>query len=371
MRRSRTRGWRIGRIAGTPLILGPGSVVLGAVLYVLFLPTFQALLGDSPRTYLIAALLPAGLLASILVHEVAHGLTARLYGVPVTEYVLTLWGGHTAFDHGLDRPGRSAVVSVAGPAANALIAGLMWIPITAGRGSDADVMLSAVVYVNAVLAAFNLLPGLPMDGGRILEAAVWKLTGNRASGTMVAARGGQVLALGVALWGLWPLLLGAAGTFRLVWAVLIAGVLWFGAQAEVRRAKAQRATAGVDLSALVQPALVLPETTSLTDWDRAGGGHTVTVLTAADGAPTGLVQHQAAASVPAPSRPYTTLGAVSVPVPPVAVISTTRGSEAVAQVARAAQAGAGTIVVLGAPASGRTGIRGVLDVKHVIDALGA
>lgn len=366
----RTRGWQVGRIAGTPVILAPGSVILAAILYVLFLPTFGRLLGEGVGTYLIAVLLPLALLASILIHEVAHGLSARAFRVPVTEYVLTLWGGHTAFDHGLDRPGRSAVVSVAGPAANALIAVIAWLPITAGRGSAVDVMLAAVVYLNAILAAFNVLPGLPMDGGRLLEALVWRLSGNRSLGTLLAARGGQVLALAVAVWGLWPLVLGSgADTFRILWALLIAGVLWTGAQMEVRRAKAQRATAGVDLSGLVRPVLVQPESTTLAEWDAVGGSQQVTVVTSGAGHPAGLVQGPAAASVPTHTRARTTLRAVSVPVHATAVMSTTRGTQAVSQVARAAQAGVGTIVVVDDDGTGR--IVGVLSVEQVIKALGA
>lgn len=367
----RTRGWRVGRIGGAPLILTPGSVLLGALLYVLFLPTFRQLLGEGVGTYIIAALLPLALLASILIHEVAHGLAARAFGVPVTEYVLTLWGGHTAFDHGVDRPGRSAVISVAGPAANAALALVAWLPIVSGRGHAVDVVLAAVVYVNAILAGFNLLPALPMDGGRILEAFVWRLTGNRATGTMIGARCGQVLAVAVAAWGIWPLLLGVGAAFRLVWALLIAGVLWFGAQTEVRRARAQRAAAAVDLGPLVRPALVLPERATLVQWDQAGGAHQVTVLTRPDGTPVGLVQPDAAAAVPPSARPATALRAVSTPLAPRAVITTTRGAEAVAQVARAAQADVPTMVVMQEDPQGRGHVAGVLWVDQVIKALGA
>lgn len=367
----RTRGWRIGRIGGAPLILTPGSVILGALLYVVFLPTFQQFLGDGAATFVIAALLPLALLVSILIHEVAHGLSARAFNVPVTEYVLTLWGGHTAFDRGVERPGPSAIISIAGPAANAVLAGLAWLPIVAGRGSALDVMLAAVVYVNAILAVFNLLPALPMDGGRILEALVWAVTGTRTTGTMVAARLGQVLAVAVAVWGAWPLVAGVGAPIRMVWALLIAGVLWVGAQGEVKRARAQRATAGADLSPMVHPVLVLPESATVADWDRAGGSGHITVVTSADGAPAAMVQPQAAASVPPQSRAGTALPAVSSPVQTNGVLRTTRGTEAVSQVARAAQAGVQTMVVTTPDEHGRAQIAGAIAVERVIRSLGA
>src|SRR5699024_9745824 len=196
------------------------------------------------------------------------------------------------------------------------------------------------------------------------------VSGNRATGTMAGARGGQVLALAVVIWGAWPMITGVGAVTRLVWAVLIAGVLWVGAQGEVRRAKALRATAGVDLGRLVEPVLVQPESATVADWARTAGTGQVTVVVAADHTPVGIVDPGAVDSVPASARATTTLTAVSTGLSRTAVLTTTRGSDAVTQIAHAAQAGDQLAVVAPHGEDGHRRILGILSVERVVKALG-
>src|SRR5699024_9835058 len=95
---------------------------------------------------------------------------------------------------------------------------------------------------NAVVAAFNLLPGLPLDGGQVLEAIVWRLSGNRISGTIVAGWGGRVVVIAlVAIMLLRPLLLGhSPSILTAVWVVALGAYLWFGSTAAINSAKARR-----------------------------------------------------------------------------------------------------------------------------------
>lgn len=369
-RRPGTSGWRIGRIGGAALILTPGSLVLGAVLFVVFLPTFRAALGDGPLTYLLAAVLPLGLLASVLCHELAHGLTARRLGVPVTEYVLTLWGGHTAFERGLDRPGASALVAAVGPLANVVL-GVGALVAADFFGGGAGLGLLAVAYVNLVLAAFNLLPGLPMDGGRLLEALVWRLRGKRSTGTLVAARGGQVIAVAVVLF-----VLGSAvvqgrvpSLLTIAWAVLIAVILWGGARGEVRRAKAQRSSASFRVAPLLHPVGVHPLDASVADLDLDSGQM---VLVAANGYPQGVVDVDALHAVPAHVRDTTPVQAVARAVPPHGVLTDLHGTSAVVQVAQAARSGLSYLIAVRPDESrGTVEVLGVLEVDAVIRALQA
>lgn len=368
--RSGTSGWRIGRIAGTPLILTPGSFVLGLALFVFFLPNFQSALGDGAATYAFAAALPVGLLASVLVHELAHGLVARRLGVPVTEYVLTVWGGHTAFERGVRDPGPSALIAVAGPAANGVLAVVAFF-LAGSWGGPWGYVLAAVAYLNLILAVFNVLPGLPMDGGRLLEALVWRTTGNRSTGTLIAARGGQALAVAVIVFVLSSSLLRGTmpGPLRILWAVLIAGVLWMGARSEVRRAKAQRASAGLDLASMLTPVQVLHSTGTVADLQDHSG---TTVLVSAEGYPRGLVDAAAADSVPVKDRPTTPLTAVALALGPRGVLTELTGTAAVTQVARAAQAGLAVLVAIRQdPGRGTVDVLGAIEVEAVIRALGA
>src|SRR5690606_7409430 len=147
----------------------------------------------------VAAAVPLMLLLGVLAHEVAHGLAGHAVGSPPREYVLTLWGGHTQFANDMRTPGASAFVSVVGPLANAVLAGLAWWALGLAGTPLSAVLWQIAALSNAVVAVFNLLPGYPLDGGRILEAAVWRATGDRLAGLNVAGWGGRVVAVGVAV----------------------------------------------------------------------------------------------------------------------------------------------------------------------------
>jgi Zn-dependent protease len=305
----------------------------------------------------------------VLLHEVGHGLTARRLGVPVTEYVITLWGGHTQFDREMRGPGASALVSVAGPAINGVLAlACLW---ATGRTTGLPAfLLSAGAIANGFVAAFNLLPGLPLDGGRVLEALVWRLTGDRTTGTRVAGMAGRVLAVGVAVVTLgWPLLLGGRpDLMTAILVLLVSGFLWAGASQAIRSAALARQAGGVDLLALARPAVVVRADATLADVDAAVRPGAATVLAAEDGRPVGLVDDGVAATVPAALRGRTQAQAVATAVAPVSVISEQRGLPAVRAMSRAQ--GAGPTAVLVDPGTSPPRVIGVVRVESVIQALG-
>src|SRR5699024_9395988 len=177
-----------------------------------------------------------------------------------------LWGGHTSFGAGLRTPADSAIVSVAGPAANVLLAVIGW-----GLGHLTSGMtglaVAAFTYTNAFVAVFNLLPALPMDGGKLLEAAVWRITGSRLRGTLMGGRTGQVLAVTVVVVSLGvPLVQGyRPSVSTAIWAVLVGVILWNGAHAAVRYAQAQLRADDVDLLALSQPAVAVEISATVTE----------------------------------------------------------------------------------------------------------
>ena len=139
------------------------------------------------------------------------------------EYVLSLWGGHTAFDEEITRPGASALVAVVGPLTNGVLALAFWGASGAVGSRAAALVLSAVAFTNVFVAVFNVLPALPMDGGRLLEAVVWRVRGDRELGTLVAARVGQGVAVLVALGSVyWVVVVGTQDWVTLIWGLLIA-----------------------------------------------------------------------------------------------------------------------------------------------------
>lgn len=336
-------GWRLGSVGGVPVYLAPSSLVVAAVLTLLFLPTVRAAAPglSGPMSMVAAASFPVLLFASVFVHELAHGTVARAYGVRVREYVLTFWGGHTSFDSDLRTPGISAAVSAAGPVANLLLAGLGWFVLRELPPGLPAVVVASLVYTNLVVAVFNLLPGNPLDGGRILEALIWKVTGSREKGLVGAGWVGRVLAVAivVVVLGL-PLLRGAQPNLTTaVWVLLIAGLVWRGASQSISLGKARQLASTVDLRPLLTPAAVLPATASVNDVPPIPWGVRLssTVLVDGAGRPVAVVDPAALASVPAPLRTTTPLTAVARALPASAIITAIAGPDALPQVARGLQ----------------------------------
>lgn len=363
-------GWVLGRIAGSPVVLAPSWLLVAAFLTVIFLPTVRA---GAPglgtvATVAAAAGFPLLLALSVLLHELGHGLTARRLGIPVTEYVITLWGGHTQFDRELRSPGTSALVSVAGPVVNAVLAAVSWWAAGAADGVVA-LLLGASAIANGFVAAFNLLPGLPLDGGRVLEAAVWRVTGDRVRGTLAAGWVGRVLAVGVVVVGLGgPLLQGRQPTVvTAITVALVGAFLWTGASQTIRAATAKRAAEGIDLLALAGPAVAVPVEATLAGLDATVPTGVAVVLVTADGRPVALVDPGAAASVPTPLRAGTGLAAVATPLAPATIVTDLRGVAAVRAMGAAQHAGPAAVLVDATRRPPR--VLGVVLVARVAEAL--
>jgi stage IV sporulation protein FB len=141
------------------------------------------------------------LFGSVILHELGHALTARRYGIRTLEIVMFPIGGVARLER-LPKPREELVIASAGPVVNLVLAALIYAGIGIGSRTVADYpMLEAIAQGNLLLAAFNLLPAFPMDGGRILRA-VLALRRPHEDATRVAARAGRVLAVGMAMYGL-------------------------------------------------------------------------------------------------------------------------------------------------------------------------
>lgn len=254
-------GISLGRVLGVPVRLAPSWFAVALVVVVVFAPSVEQSTGlRAPATWVVAALFAVLLLISVLLHEVAHAATARALGLPVSEIVANLWGGHTQFSDESPTPSSTALVAVTGPLANGALALAGWAGLSAVDGGVARVLLVALVLTNAFVAVFNLVPGLPLDGGRVLEAAVWAVTGDRSTGTLAAGWCGRVVAVLLMMWWVGrPLALGRQPDLTsLVWSVMIAALLWQGATAAIGVARLRRSASRVRLADVVRPALGLP-----------------------------------------------------------------------------------------------------------------
>ena len=279
------------------------------------------------------------LLISVLVHELAHALTARLYRWPTRKIVLNLWGGHTQFEEFTASPGRSVLVAMAGPAANLVLAGAGWLLVSGGQlDGVADTLANIFVWANLLIGIFNVLPGLPLDGGRLVESAVWKATGSHEKGTVAAGWAGRIIVIALALWFVaLPLLSGnRPDTSLMLITLLVGSFLWMGASASIQQARYRSRLHLVDAAALAEPALGLPETATVLDVLRhSPQGVPGVVLYGPDARPAAVVDDSAAAAVPPALAATTPATAVAYPLAAGAYVKETdRGAELLAYLAQ-------------------------------------
>jgi Zn-dependent protease/CBS domain-containing protein len=176
-------------------------------------------------TYLAMGLAAAfGLFGSIIVHELCHSLVARRYGMPMKGITLFLFGGVAEMRDEPPSPKAEFMMAVAGPAASVVVAAVALGIAAAGRAAGWPATVTGVIrwigYINGILVAFNLIPGFPLDGGRMLRAALWRWKGNLRQATRTASRvgsgfGALLIGLGFAnllllnpIGGLWWILIG-------------------------------------------------------------------------------------------------------------------------------------------------------------------
>ncbi|MEC5200844.1 Zn-dependent protease [Arthrobacter sp. PL16] len=310
-------GLSLGRIAGIPVVLAWSWFVITAFIVLVFGPRVaNAFPGIGAGAYAVALGYALLLAASVLLHELAHALTARAFGWPTTRIVLNLWGGHTQFASFNASPGRSLLVALAGPAANFVLAALGWGILQAMTpGSVAYLLTTILIWANLLVAVFNVLPGLPLDGGRLVESAVWKATGSQEKGTVAAGWGGRILVvllLGVVV-GL-PLLQGRWPDLTvIIIAVVMGAFLWMGATAAIENARMRLRLPAISAGRLQQRALGLPAGTTVLAARRLlreNPGAAV-VLTGATGVPEAVVDEAALLAVPEEAAGTTAVNAAA------------------------------------------------------------
>ena len=234
-------------------------IVLFLMIYLLSAPFRDTLDSSDLVAYLTTVVAVLALFASIILHELGHAFEARRRGVGVTQIDLNLFGGLTEMDREPATPAEDFTIAVAGPLATvavilvclaidfALVGGhrlLHAIELRSGiHITPVLLALSWLIPVNVLLLAFNLLPALPLDGGRIARSAVWRITGDRPRATLASARLGQLLALLMAGFGLYLLL--DSGSFGGLYTLVLAWILYSSARGAIARNALDERVAGV------------------------------------------------------------------------------------------------------------------------------
>ncbi|WP_205022042.1 site-2 protease family protein [Streptomyces sp. HB132] len=312
-------GLLMGRPFGVPVYVAPSWFVVAALITWVFGGQLDRVLPElGGARYLVALFFAIAFYASVLVHELAHTVVALSYKLPVRRIQLQFFGGVSEIEKETETPGREFVLAFVGPLLSLVLGGVFYVPLQfVEAGTVPSVLLAGLMISNLIVAAFNLLPGLPLDGGRMLRAVVWKITGKPMSGTVAAAWVGRGLAVTVLI-GL-PLLThtGALGNATseisgmetvtdALLAAILAGIIWTGAGNSLRVARLREHLPDLRARTLTRRAVPVESATPLSEALRRANeaGARALVVVDGQGSPKGVVREAAIAGVPEHRRPW-------------------------------------------------------------------
>jgi Zn-dependent protease len=332
----------VGRFFGVPLYFAPSWLLIALFITVTYAQIIDASVDGLANgvAYLLAFAYAVLLALCILLHELGHVAVSLALGNPVRRVTIFLLGGISEIEREPKRPRDEFLVSVAGPLVSiALAAACFGGYALVERGTIASVTLGLLAVSNSVVGVFNLLPGLPLDGGRVVRAAVWAASGKRLGATVVAAWAGRVVAVGFVV-------LVVATTWdefsipTLVLALLLSGFIWIGAGQSLRVAQLQARVPSVRVADLVRPAVAVTTGTPVSEalrqaWDTGARG---VVVLGRDGRPSALVSEARTAAVPVDRRPWVPVTEVAVALHPGLVLPETLEGETLLHAVQASPA---------------------------------
>jgi Zn-dependent protease len=352
------------RIAKVPIEI-PFSGLLGVVIIaILWAPSFPGTNGSS--SYPLALAFAVLLYAVILVHELAHAAVAHLLGFPVRGITLWILGGYTVFEHPRRSAWREGLIAVAGPLSTLLVSAICFgVRDSLGSGR---VLIATLGWAALLLGVFNLLPGLPLDGGVVLSNVVWALGRSEHSGVVVGAWAGRVLALIV---GLGPIIAQRGNSSfdpSLLTGLLLGFFLWSGASRALVTARVERQLPELSILPLTRRAIGVQRDVPLAEALRqlgiaeAGG---IVVLDRGD-QPVGIVNESAVAAVPAARRPWVPVSTVSRTLEPEGTISLDLTGPALIEALRAVDA---PELLVTTPTGAVFGILARADVERLLSGI--
>jgi Zn-dependent protease len=287
-----------------------------AGLFVFLYGNSAVLAGSSDVRYVVAAAFVVLLYVSVLIHELSHSLVARGFGLPVRRILLYPLGGFSEIEEEPPTPGREFLVSAAGPLLSLVLAGLGYaVLLVTHLGGLPGLLIQQLVWANLLVAIFNLLPGLPLDGGRMLRAGVWKLSGRPVTATIVSAWAGRVLAVAVLVVPVALLL--AAGDqvqiFDVVWFGVIAVFMWTGASQSLKVTRVRERLPGLQARTLARRAIPIPASLPLAEAIRRAdaAGARALVIVDHDDKPIAIVNESAVMATPPQRRPWVDAGSLA------------------------------------------------------------
>jgi len=307
---------KVGTVAGSDVLVTSSWFLIAGLIAVIVAPVVEIVEpGLGAWRYVAGFAFAVILYLSVLVHEASHAFAARHYGFQVSSITLHFLGGMTSIEGESRTPRQEFVIAVVGPLSSIGV-GLAALAV---RGLVPDGLLLMAVDglagANLLVGVLNLVPGLPLDGGRVLKSAVWGVTGNPHRGTIVAGWTGRATAVLALAWPLLqPPLLGVQpDLLDFALAAIIAIFLWSGASAAMAGARVRSRLAHLVARDLARRTLAVPADLPLAEAVRraqeAAAGSLVTVTGA--GVPVGIVNEAAVRATPIERRPWVAVSTVA------------------------------------------------------------
>src|ERR1700730_13254653 len=310
-------GIPIGRIFGIPIYLHPSWFIIFLLITLSLRTQFtsQHPGWTSVQHWTLGIVTSVLFFASVVFHELSHSVAAMHYRIPVRSISLFVFGGLARISRDASNAGQEDNIAIAGPISSLFLAGCFWL---GARCLHCNEMVSAASgwlwQINAILAVFNLLPGFPLDGGRILRGIAWGVTGNFARATQIASSAGKLLAYLMIFAGIWQALNGnwVVG----LWTAFIGWFLLSASQESNAQVAIRDTLAGVRAEDIMSRDIpTVARDMSLLEYvhEVLRTGRRCHIVTGA-GKPVGLITMHSAQTVPRDEWANTSIQAVMLPI---------------------------------------------------------
>jgi Zn-dependent protease len=303
--------------------VSPYWFIIAGVFIVIYANDLSSSLPGTTTRYAVAAAFVILLYLSVLVHELSHSVVARGYGLPVRRILLYPLGGISEIDREAPTPGREFAIAAAGPALSLLLGALGWglsQVVTAGVGGA---LIRQLMFANIIVGLFNLLPGLPLDGGRMLRAVIWLVTKKPNTATIAAAWVGRILALGLLVIPFFTGGLSGGDMVSTLWVVVIAAFMWTGASQSIKATRFRERLPALQARRLGRRAISVPAATPLAEAVRRADEASARAIVVVDheNKPIAIVNEAAVTATPPQRRPWIDVGSVARTIDPSIILN--------------------------------------------------
>jgi len=315
-------GFVVARPFGIPVYVSPYWFVIAGVFIVIYANDLSSSLSGDMR-YVVAAAFVVLLYLSVLVHELSHSVVARGFGLPVRRILLYPLGGVSEIEREAPTPGREFAVAAAGPALSLVLGVIGWLLAHVVTAGVSGALVRQLMFANFVVGIFNLLPGLPLDGGRMLRAVIWAVTKKPTSATIAAAWVGRGLAIALLCIPFFSGSLAGGDIVSTIWVVVIAAFMWTGASQSIRATRFRERLPALQARRLARKAISVPANTPLAeavrraDEARARG----IVIVDHENRPIAIVSESAVMATPPQRRPWIEVGSLARTIEPNLILS--------------------------------------------------